>query len=195
MRVAKRIRLCVTITLALGAASLILGCEGAHTQASSVAEASLEGATRQANLKGPPIPEAGPLARPKPLERTQLSFDSSFDDFIAGEKNAIDDAAKRGWELFNTRGRCNKCHALTEDKRDVTNFRDNDFHTSRWPDRPSSSSTPGIRRPTSASASSDTTSSIAPLSRRTCQRSAAFLSPRKSPISPRSKHRTCAMCW
>jgi cytochrome c peroxidase len=40
-------------------------------------------------------------------ERTQLSFDSSFDDFIAGEKNAIDDAAKRGWELFNTRGRTN----------------------------------------------------------------------------------------
>src|SRR6266852_1670504 len=61
-------------------------------------------------------------------ERTQLSFDSPFDHFIAGDKNAIDAAAKRGWELFNTRGRCNKCHALTEDKRDVTNFTDNDFH-------------------------------------------------------------------
>jgi cytochrome c peroxidase len=34
----------------------------------------------------------------------------------------------RGWNLFNTRGRCNKCHALTEDKPDVTNFTDNDFH-------------------------------------------------------------------
>ena len=61
-------------------------------------------------------------------ERAQASFDSPFDHFIAGEKNAIDDAAKRGWELFNTRGRCNKCHALTEDRRDVTNFTDNDFH-------------------------------------------------------------------
>jgi cytochrome c peroxidase len=61
-------------------------------------------------------------------ERTQLSFDSPFDHFIAGDQNAIDDAARRGWELFNTRGRCNKCHALTEDKRDVTNFTDNDFH-------------------------------------------------------------------
>src|SRR6266851_5338478 len=30
-------------------------------------------------------------------ERTQLSFDSPFDHFIAGDKNAIDDAAKRGW--------------------------------------------------------------------------------------------------
>jgi cytochrome c peroxidase len=61
-------------------------------------------------------------------ERTQLSFDSPFDHFIAGDRNAIDDAAKRGWEIFNTRGRCNKCHALTEAKRDVTNFTDNDFH-------------------------------------------------------------------
>lgn len=61
-------------------------------------------------------------------ERTQLSFDSPFDHFVAGEENAIDASAKRGWELFNTRGRCNKCHALTEEKRDVTNFTDNDFH-------------------------------------------------------------------
>src|SRR3989454_9630553 len=61
-------------------------------------------------------------------ERTQLSFDSPFDHFVAGDENAIEDAAKRGWELFNTRGRCNKCHALTEDKRDVTNFKDDDFH-------------------------------------------------------------------
>jgi cytochrome c peroxidase len=61
-------------------------------------------------------------------ERTQLSFDAPFDHFIAGNKNAIDDAAKRGWELFNTRGRCNKCHALTEGKRDVTSFKDDDFH-------------------------------------------------------------------
>ena len=41
---------------------------------------------------------------------------------------AVDDAAKRGWELFNFRGRCNKCHALTEDQRDVTFFTDHDFH-------------------------------------------------------------------
>ncbi len=61
-------------------------------------------------------------------ERTQISFDSPFDHFIAGDENAIDDAAKRGWELFNTRGRCNKCHALTDTERDVTNFTDHDFH-------------------------------------------------------------------
>jgi cytochrome c peroxidase len=61
-------------------------------------------------------------------ERTQLSFDSPFDHFIAGDKNAIDDSAKRGWELFNTQARCNKCHALTDTQRDVTFFTDNDFH-------------------------------------------------------------------
>src|SRR5437667_11924887 len=61
-------------------------------------------------------------------ERTQVSFDSPFDHFVAGDANAIDDSAKRGWELFNTRAGCNKCHALSEDKRDVTYFTDNDFH-------------------------------------------------------------------
>jgi cytochrome c peroxidase len=76
----------------------------------------------------------GPVNRPNLLraiaayERTLVSFDSPFDHFIAGDKNAIDDAAKHGWELFNTKARCNKCHALTETKRDVTNFTDNDFH-------------------------------------------------------------------
>jgi cytochrome c peroxidase len=61
-------------------------------------------------------------------ERTQVAFDSPFDHFIAGDRTAIDEAAKRGWELFNTKGRCNKCHALTEERRDTTNFTDNDFH-------------------------------------------------------------------
>ena len=61
-------------------------------------------------------------------ERTQASFDSPFDHFIAGEANAISDSAKRGWELFNTKARCQLCHALTDNKRDATLFIDNDFH-------------------------------------------------------------------
>src|SRR3984893_18177497 len=61
-------------------------------------------------------------------ERTQVSFDSPFDYFIAGDRNAIDDSAKLGRELSNTQGRCHKCHALTEEKRDVATFTDNDFH-------------------------------------------------------------------
>jgi cytochrome c peroxidase len=61
-------------------------------------------------------------------ERTQVLFDSPFDHFIAGDKSAISDSAKRGWELFNAKARCNKCHALNETMRDPTFFVDQDFH-------------------------------------------------------------------
>ena len=61
-------------------------------------------------------------------ERVLVSFDTPFDHFIAGDKNAISDAAKRGWESFNSKARCNLCHALTDNQRDVTVFTDNDFH-------------------------------------------------------------------
>ena len=77
---------------------------------------------------GRPVNGADLLRAIASYERTQLSFDSPFDHFIAGDKNAIDDSAKRGWELFNNQARCNKCHALTDTERDVTNFIDNDFH-------------------------------------------------------------------
>lgn len=59
-------------------------------------------------------------------ERTLVSFDSPFDHFIAGESSAIDDSAKRGWILFNTRAHCNRCHASVN--RDVTFFTDFSFH-------------------------------------------------------------------
>ena len=61
-------------------------------------------------------------------EQTLTSFDSPFDQFVAGSANAIDGSAKRGWELFNTKARCNLCHALADNHRDVTLFTDNDFH-------------------------------------------------------------------
>jgi cytochrome c peroxidase len=59
-------------------------------------------------------------------ERTLISFDSPFDHFIAGDANAISDAAKRGWVLFNTKAHCNRCHAAVN--LDVTYFTDFDFH-------------------------------------------------------------------
>jgi cytochrome c peroxidase len=61
-------------------------------------------------------------------ERTQFSFDSPSDHFMAGNKTAISESAKRGWDIFNAKARCNKCHALSEDKRDPTFFTDRDFH-------------------------------------------------------------------
>jgi cytochrome c peroxidase len=61
-------------------------------------------------------------------ERTLVSFDSPFDHFAAGDANAIDDSAKRGWVLFNTKARCNKCHAPSETEPDTTYFTDFDYH-------------------------------------------------------------------
>jgi cytochrome c peroxidase len=61
-------------------------------------------------------------------ERTLVSFDSPFDHFIAGDQNAISESAKRGWGLFNSKARCNKCHALEDNKIDVAAMSDNDFH-------------------------------------------------------------------
>jgi cytochrome c peroxidase len=61
-------------------------------------------------------------------ERTLIGYDTPFDHFIAGEAGAVGDDAKRGWQLYNGRGLCNKCHALSEKTPDPTNFTDNDFH-------------------------------------------------------------------
>jgi cytochrome c peroxidase len=61
-------------------------------------------------------------------EQTLVSFDSPYDHFIAGDAGAISDSAKRGLELFNTKARCNKCHALSDNERQENVFIDNDFH-------------------------------------------------------------------
>jgi cytochrome c peroxidase len=59
-------------------------------------------------------------------ERTLISFDAPFDRFIAGDPRAIDDSAKRGWVLFNTKALCSRCHASVN--QDVTYFTDFAFH-------------------------------------------------------------------
>ena len=61
-------------------------------------------------------------------ERTQTAYDTPFDYFIAGDPSAIGDDAKRGWQLFNGRAQCNKCHAQSSKAPDPTNFVDDDFH-------------------------------------------------------------------
>ena len=45
-------------------------------------------------------------------ELTQVALDSPFDHFLLGEEKAIDPAAKRGWTLFNGKGRCMSCHGV-----------------------------------------------------------------------------------
>jgi cytochrome c peroxidase len=61
-------------------------------------------------------------------ERSQLSFDSPFDHLVAGDSNAIDASARRGWKLFNSQGRCNKCHAFFDTTSRPTTFTDDTFH-------------------------------------------------------------------
>ncbi|MGQ0446521.1 MAG: cytochrome-c peroxidase, partial [Beijerinckiaceae bacterium] len=46
------------------------------------------------------------------FERTQYSANSPFDRFLAGDAQAINDSAQRGWALFQGKGRCSSCHAF-----------------------------------------------------------------------------------
>jgi cytochrome c peroxidase len=54
-------------------------------------------------------------------ERTIVSEQSPFDAWIEGDENAIPDAAKRGFELFNHKAACATCHSRW-------NFTDDSFH-------------------------------------------------------------------
>jgi cytochrome c peroxidase len=44
-------------------------------------------------------------------ERTIVSPEASFDRWIAGDEKAISDAAKRGFDLFNSKANCAACHS------------------------------------------------------------------------------------
>jgi len=46
------------------------------------------------------------------FERTLVFLDSPFADFLAGDADAISEQAKRGWALFNGKGRCVACHQV-----------------------------------------------------------------------------------
>ena len=55
------------------------------------------------------------------FERTIISKDSDYDRFIAGDKKALSESAKRGLDLFNGKAMCIECHK-------VPDFTDGDFH-------------------------------------------------------------------
>jgi cytochrome c peroxidase len=59
------------------------------------------------------------------FERTQLSANSPFDRFIAGDKDAITPAQKRGWDLFQHKARCVSCHTYAGSSPFFTDFK---FH-------------------------------------------------------------------
>ncbi len=58
-------------------------------------------------------------------ERTQIATASRFDKFIAGDEKALDAQEKRGWALFNGKGRCMSCHPFNPTQ---PTFSDNKFH-------------------------------------------------------------------
>lgn len=58
-------------------------------------------------------------------ERTRLSGNAPFDRFIAGEKNAITEAQKRGWHLFQHKAQCITCHTFNPASPFFTDFK---FH-------------------------------------------------------------------
>jgi len=55
------------------------------------------------------------------FERTVVSAEAPFDQFVNGDEHAISPAARRGFELFNTKGNCAACHS-------GWTFTDNSFH-------------------------------------------------------------------
>jgi cytochrome c peroxidase len=55
------------------------------------------------------------------FERTVVSDQAPFDQWVSGRESAIPEAAKRGFDLFNTKALCQKCH-------EGWNFTDNGFH-------------------------------------------------------------------
>jgi cytochrome c peroxidase len=59
------------------------------------------------------------------FERTLVTLNSPFDQFIAGKEDAISQEAKRGFELFRGKGRCITCHEFTPS---YPFFTDNKYH-------------------------------------------------------------------
>lgn len=55
------------------------------------------------------------------FERTVVSGPAPFDDWLEGNESALSESAKRGFDVFNTKGACVKCHS-------GWNFTDNGFH-------------------------------------------------------------------
>ena len=47
-------------------------------------------------------------------ERTLVSGNAPFDRFLAGERNALSEAAQRGFNLFRGRARCTVCHNVNQ---------------------------------------------------------------------------------
>jgi cytochrome c peroxidase len=59
------------------------------------------------------------------FERTLLSLDAPIDRYLGGDASAIPESARRGWELYNGKARCNTCHGRIDV---IPLFTDDLFH-------------------------------------------------------------------
>ncbi len=57
------------------------------------------------------------------FERTQVSADSPYDRFVAGDKGALSEAAQRGLILFNGKARCISCHEFNASSPFFTDYK------------------------------------------------------------------------
>lgn len=55
-------------------------------------------------------------------ERTLVSGAAPIDHYLAGDTNALDEAAKRGLALFRGKARCSRCHSFSEQRAFFSNF-------------------------------------------------------------------------
>jgi len=81
------------------------------------------------------------------FERTLVFVDSPFQRFLNGDEGAISSEAKKGWELYNEKGRCVTCHPLNPSNPLGT---DNRFHnvgvSARHQDFEALAKHPGVER-------------------------------------------------
>lgn len=62
------------------------------------------------------------------FERTLVSGPSPFDRFLAGRREALPEAARRGWVVFDHEAHCTRCHVVAGDDQPPL-FTDHQFHS------------------------------------------------------------------
>lgn len=63
------------------------------------------------------------------FERTLTSSSSPFDRFRAGQRDALPEAARRGWVVFDQEVHCTRCHVVAAGDGQPVLFTDHQFHS------------------------------------------------------------------
>jgi cytochrome c peroxidase len=63
------------------------------------------------------------------FERTLVSGPSPFDRFLAGQRDAMTEAARHGWVVFDQEVRCTRCHVVAAGDGQPPLFTDHRFHS------------------------------------------------------------------